>query len=304
MKIAGLLTAKEGTLIFVLMSVIVFTLTLEGSIGKIFQIVTPTRQMLQGNIFLFTSGIFISLIGQFYLSNNVRKKILNLKRPILAKYSNVILGVQGILAILLMIITAQIIASLSFSVILAALVFLLSYSLSLVNLSILLFRLGTWIRAGKNLLLLSNGISTSAILINLVISILYVGNGLSRQPQFIEWHAGPITAIPDPFLDMMYRISSSLAFGLTWATSVIIFRNYSRKYGRKKFILISSLPIIYYLSIFQSSFIFMFSSYALYNPVMFSILTNSIFSVSKTIGAILFAGGFWSIARSVESTER
>ena len=299
MKFAGIMTARESTLIFILMSVLVFTLTLEASIGKIFQIVNPTKQMLQANIFLFTSGIFISLIGQFYLSYSVRKKILNLKRPRLAKYSNIILGFQGILAILLCFVTAQIITSLYFSVILATIIFLISYVLSLVNLSILLFRFGTWIRSSKNLLLLSNGISTSAILINLVISILYVGNGLLRQPLFIEWHAGPITAIPDPFLDILYRISSSLAFGLTWATSVILFRNYSRKYGKKKFIMISSLPIVYYLSIFQSSIVFMFSSYALYNPVMFSILSNSIFSISKTIGAILFAVGFWSVALGV-----
>lgn len=59
------------------------------------------------------------------------------------------------------------------------------------------------------------------------------------------------------------------------------------------------IPLIYFIPQFEPSFLSLFSSYRLSDPVTFGIIYTIIFAASKTVGGILFAVAFWSTARKL-----
>jgi len=66
-----------------------------------------------------------------------------------------------------------------------------------------------------------------------------------------------------------------------------------------KYWIIVSIPLAYFLSQVQPLFLYSFADLRLSNPVLFGIIYNLIFSVSKPAGGVLFDIAFWSIAKSL-----
>jgi hypothetical protein len=57
--------------------------------------------------------------------------------------------------------------------------------------------------------------------------------------------------------------------------------------------------LAYFLSQFQPLFLYSFAELRLSNPVLFGIIYNLIFSISKPAGGVLFGIAFWSVAKSL-----
>jgi hypothetical protein len=59
--------------------------------------------------------------------------------------------------------------------------------------------------------------------------------------------------------------------------------------------------LAYFLSQFQPLFLYSFADLRLSNPVLFGIIYNLIFSISKPAGGVLFGIAFWIVAKSLTS---
>lgn len=66
-----------------------------------------------------------------------------------------------------------------------------------------------------------------------------------------------------------------------------------------KYWIIVSIPLAYFLSQFQPLFLYSFADLRLSNPVLFGIIYNLIFSVSKPAGGVLFGIAFWIVAKNL-----
>jgi hypothetical protein len=71
--------------------------------------------------------------------------------------------------------------------------------------------------------------------------------------------------------------------------------------GMIKYWIIVSIPLAYFLSQFQPLFLYSFADLRLSNPVLFGIIYNLIFSISKPAGGVLFGIAFWTVAKSLTS---
>jgi hypothetical protein len=118
---------------------------------------------------------------------------------------------------------------------------------------------------------------------------------------FVRPHVGGSVmsyASPKSTFHSGYLISSVLSFILIWIATVIILRHYSQKLGRGKYWIIVSIPLIYFLIQFQP--VSLFAPLLNSNVMLFSIILMLMFSLSKTVGGILFGIAFWSISRDVK----
>ena len=179
---------------------------------------------------------------------------------------------------------------------------LVSFGLSLMLLGILAKQFFSWFRSSRNLVVLAYALTTSLISINALITIIYTNNQFNlSQSDFIRpvrSLTGTFTA-PDMIFSSAYILTSVSSFILTWIATVLLLRHYSRKLGRTKYWIIVSIPLGYFLSEFQPLFLYSFSEFRMSDPVLFGIIYNLIFAISKPLCGLLFGIAFWSVARSL-----
>jgi hypothetical protein len=79
----------------------------------------------------------------------------------------------------------------------------------------------------------------------------------------------------------------------------LLLHSYTRKFGKIKYWIIVTLPLVYFLSQFPSFSLNLFGSLLNTDPVFYGILLSVVFIVSKAAGGILFGIAFWLIARTI-----
>ncbi|MGA8564631.1 MAG: hypothetical protein WB587_07735 [Nitrososphaeraceae archaeon] len=96
-----------------------------------------------------------------------------------------------------------------------------------------------------------------------------------------------------------YFITSILSFISTWFATVLLLQHYSTKLGRAKYWVIVSIPLVYFLSQFQTQLIDLFTPFRLSDPILFGVTYTLVFSASKPVGGILFGVAFWFVSKGV-----
>src|SRR5690606_31123700 len=91
-------------------------------------------------------------------------------------------------------------------------------------------------------------------------------------------------------LDQINVYSSFLSFISLWFTSFILAFNYRLRTKRNLFFsVLLALPLIYFITNYISNYYYHFlNDYFLLNPIVFSLIFVTIFSLSKPIGGITF----------------
>jgi hypothetical protein len=181
----------------------------------------------------------------------------------------------------------------------------ISYGLSLILLSLLAKHFFSWFKLNHNLVVLVYALAISMISINAAITIIYINTQLNESPH--QDYIRPVRSLTGSFtkVDVMYGsayvLTSVLSFILIWIATVLLLRHYSRRLGKIKCWIVVSIPLVYFLSQFQSLFLYSFADLRLSNPVLFGIIYNLIFSISKPAGGVLFGIAFWTVAKRLTS---
>jgi len=127
---------------------------------------------------------------------------------------------------------------------------------------------------------------------------------INDKPEEIREYVGGTSNFTLPkykLLDQINVYSSFLSFISLWLTSFILAFNYRLRTKRNLFFsVLLALPLIYFITNYISNYYYHFlNDYFLLNPIVFSLIFVTIFSLSKPIGGITFGILFWRASKAV-----
>jgi hypothetical protein len=296
-----------STGIFIIIIFIIIAIIVDTSIVSIATSAGGLRSSVS-DIALFIFVVIVFAVGQYVILAFVKQlykdkedRIGGLKQHSLDLIDKAVTITQYALVAILVFTILQMIFMSSYHILILKATIFISYSLSFILLALLAKRFFSWFKLNHNLVVLAYALATTMISINAIITIIYINNEFINDPAIIR----PIRSLtgalvsPDITLSSFYVISSVLSFILTWIATVLLLRHYSRKLGIIKYWIIVSIPLAYFLSQFQPLFLYSFADLRLSNPVLFGIIYNLIFSVSKPAGGVLFGIAFWIVAKNL-----
>jgi hypothetical protein len=221
---------------------------------------------------------------------------LRLKLQVIAKVVSI---ANYLLLGLLVSVVIMMILMNSYHIMILKFIIFISYGLSSVLLGLLAYQFLSWLIVRHNIVLFFYTMAISAISLNSLITIFFLNNAYVDNPEYIRHFKSllGVFATPDFILNSIYVGSSVASFILMWIATVLLLKNYSIKLGTTKYWIIVSLPLAYFLSQFQSLFLYSLEDFRLYDPVLFGIVYNLIFAAIKPTGAILFGLAFWLVAQ-------
>lgn len=170
----------------------------------------------------------------------------------------------------------------------------INYSLAIVLLGFLSYRFLSWFRYNHNPVVLAYSIAIMMISINAVFTILYVTNELMSEPASIQPELTPLAPYNGTYnaFNSGYVVTSFLSFILRWIATVLLLHSYSRKFGRAKYWILVSIPLVYFLSQFQALFLNIFTQFRLSEPILFGVFYTLFFSGTIPAGGVLFGIAF------------
>jgi hypothetical protein len=169
-------------------------------------------------------------------------------------------------------------------------------AISVVIIGALVLRFAIWLRKTRNLSMFLYGAAFTVF-------FLASTSALATILLEIETRTPSISSIPNPWdktstrnlvFSELYRISSLMMFGLVWLATSIMLKNYSSNYlkgiGKKKYWLLVSLPLVYFL-VSSDYVINSLNPYIFEYPFLSSLFVY-LLGGTKHVGGIFFAISF------------
>lgn len=292
-----------------MMLIIIVTVIVDTSIPRVAIYTGALRSTLQNTIY-FAITVLVFAVGQYVVLRYVASRGSKSWKESLASVHKIITISQYVLIAILASIIIEIIFVSSYSLLLLKAVIWINYSISAVLLGFLAMRFFVWYKSNRNSIVISYGITMSVLSLLSLVSILFLTNSFSGQASieyirpninYLTLLSG-LTSIANPF-NFMYFTMTIAAFLITWFSTVLLLRHYSRKVGKLRYWILVSIPLVFFLSQFQTVILNIFIPLRLADPFTFGIVTTIIFNSTKTVGGILFGIAFWSIAKNIRRTE-
>jgi hypothetical protein len=284
---------------------------IDTSIGKVYVFsttTTPSLSSLRMEIFLVIGVIYV--IAQFLILEFIKNKIKEIrikKQLYLTTLNQGVRIAQTVLSAVFVYVLIQMVVMSQYDVVVLTIATGISYTLAVVILGILALRFFSWFKSNRSYVVLSYGLSSTTLAINLLLTLVNVASNLSNVPVFAYPHAG----FSSPFFtagslsDLLYNaytISAISSFAFTWAATSLLLHHYSKRLGTAKYWIILGIPLAYFLTQFLPLFPELYSEFRQSDPILFSIIYTLIFTWSKPAGGILFAVAFWLVARSLKKS--
>jgi hypothetical protein len=184
----------------------------------------------------------------------------------------------------------------------------ISYTLSIVLLCLLARRFFSWYKSNRNLVVLSYGLASAIITINLMLTLAFMTSILLSKPVEVRTHLSTIWPVFSPdspmgIINSANVLSGIISFLLMWISTTLLLRHHSRKLGKIKYWVIVIIPLGYFLSQFVPLFLSQIAGpFMRSNPISTGIVLTLIFAISKTAGGILFGIAFWAVAKAVRES--
>ena len=287
--------------IFITISIVIASILIDTSITKI-SVYTGGIHGSYKDIMIYSIITIIFGIGQYILLKFIRiKEHLKNRGMILIHKSVVIL--QYLLLGFLTISIIQMIITASYSSILLKMVTWINYSMSIVFLGLLSTRFFSWFFMRRNKVLIAYAVSMILLCLNNVLAIVDISYELTgqRAPDYIRPTKSSLgkLAFASNVFNSVYFVTSVMSFIATWLATVLLLQHYSAKIGRAKYWIIVSIPLVYFLSQFQTVLIDLFNPLRLSDPILFGTIYTLVFSASKPVGGILFGVAFWIVSKGL-----
>ena len=295
---------KKASLILILTFTVMVVLD-----STIVKFASYTGQQFQTSwtvqIFISFSVVFSIISILFvYMTGKTSESAYTL--PINIKYlRRFFIFIQTITLSIISIINLQIIISSKYNILFVRAETYLAYISTFVFLIFLVFLFIGWFKSRRNYIIMLFTISFSLLIVNLVISLIYLDSYFSNSiKQTIQpYH---ITSFVTNFggsffhqqIAFVHDILSILSFSFMWIATAILLSHYRNKIGKIKYYILISIPLIYYLFPFEGYFGNIFFSLILDYPITFASIYILIFSATKQIGALFFSI-FFLIASSL-----
>jgi len=182
-----------------------------------------------------------------------------------------------------------------------------NYGMAIILFALMAKKFFTWYRNKRNLILVFYGITVSVICLNFICTLSYVMNSLTGQRglDYIVPIRGLISIVvgANNVYSNLFFITSVASFFLIWSCTIMLLHNYTTKIGITRFILLLSIPFVYFLGEFQPFLINLFDPIRTLDPIAFGVTYSLFFSAARPIGGILFGIVLWSIGKTSKSFE-
>jgi hypothetical protein len=255
-------------------------------------------------------GIF-SVFSQLIILNFVRNKIgkssLSRNHMRLGVISKAMLIVQLGVIVLLIVVLLEVSLTFSYHTILVKAVIISSFLTASAMTSILSWRFIQWIKSNKNRIILAYLPASLFISASAIAGVAYFLDQLFYQPDIIypKTYGEFISHVErgNSSLVFVYAISSAIAFVLLWMGTVFLLQRYRKKLGKRKYWIIMSVPLLYFLSQFQPAAVNFLLSYVSEDPLLFNLVYIIMVDASRPIGGVLFGLAFIQVARKLQNQE-
>jgi hypothetical protein len=255
-------------------------------------------------LYAFVSITFVSITGQgliLYFVRNIQAST-NKRTKLTSAFELLIVTSICINIVLFSQLIFQIIHQRSFDFWIYKAIIFFTYSFSLINIGFLIRYFVSWYKMNKNTTMLLYCIALSLYVINLGFNVLTLNVQFGGRPVEISFVTNPwdLTSIRVTSFTDFYKWSSTASFTMTWLATSLLMYHYSRKLGKKKYWILVSLPMIYYLGnidIIRSALFNYFTSLNPYTVWIAQILLGGV----KQVGGFFFALTFIMLSRNIES---
>jgi hypothetical protein len=281
-----------------LISIVFATVVVDVSIARIFDLLP--RASLEGwklGSFIFVAIVFC--LGEFFLYKFLNRNSKN--GQLLSRYNliwNYFIKISILLQTCFVVfLTLQI---LLYHQYFSGLLFystVLSYSSAVISFIILSVRFVRWFRTNHNKEVLLFFVASISLLTNIVATLFLVGTVLYYKPMIIWPHPGTVFVTFEKgtvlyTVNYLYYVTSIVSFGTMWLATSFLLRHHSKKWGRSRYWIIVSIPLMYFLSQFAGLFPFLYSQWAHSNPIFISSLFMLLSTYSIPLGSIIFGLSF------------
>ena len=300
-------SGNNNKIIFGTVSIIIGAFLVDTSLNKISDLFTGQMPLSwRFSVFVVIGAIY--LIGQFLVLGFVKRKSQEIgakEKLHLKLVHKVVIIIQCSVTAIFLFVGLEMLTLSYYNVVALIIAMAISYILAGFMMGLLARRFFSWFRVRKNFAVLFYGLSSASLAINAVLTLILVSILVLYQPNEIlstHYNSSPPFFIPGSPLDALnsgYIISSVMSFILTWVATALLLHHYSRRFGRVKYWVIVSLPLVYFLSQFVSYSLNVFASLLSSDPIFYGTLLSVLFTVSKAAGGILFGVAFWTMARSI-----
>jgi hypothetical protein len=261
-------------------------------------------------ILLFISIAAVYIIGQYLILRFSKKatKITTPRNRHLLWATRALTYGQYLLILFFAIIVSQILFFERYNSAILVLVVAISNGLGIFSMIVLAQRLLSYYKWEKDLIVLTYGVSAIIVAITALVTIMFMGGALLNKPVTVY----PEFEITFPtfednsvmsLLNYLYYILAIISFVSIWFGTLLLMNQYSKRMGNRRRILsIMTLILTFYLS--QVLIIYL-SPYLIFNRddlTSFLFYYRVIFTISSTIGGILFGIPFLQIAQKFNRT--
>ena len=295
----GLDKAKITIGIPLLLSIIVVGTVLETSYLKI-SAFTGGLRYPQYDIIIFSILVAVFVTSQYFLLKFTDRKIeendslpqLNRIRKLV---SLVNYGIAGILSISII----TMLVESHYNILVMEIVVGLSFGTAFILLALLSYQFVTWYKIRPNKVVFLYLIAVATLCANTLFALVYLQLEFAEEPREVYHAISPVGALSssETFFRSAYFITSVLSFIITWLATVFLLRNFSKKFGRFRYLVVLAIPLVYFLSQFQLVFLSLFDQFRAADPISFAVIYTIVFSATKPAGGILFGVAFWTIVR-------
>ena len=302
-------TLRSQKIDYIIISVTILALLLDISLTKISDLIrTDPNYTWRIGIFLFIS--LAAIIGHHTIPNLIsvkRKEYVNLAVLPMYAVHRLVRIIQYALSgvILLVIFQIFLLSHYGTNILLVATV--TSYSFTILMLGILVQRFFSWFRSHRDRVILLYGLSSSALIFNVVTIFLLALSHYSNSPEFIGLHVANLQRIiTDPMqenLNLAKTVSFVVAFVLMWLSTAVLLKRYYHKMGKIKYYILTSVPLVFFVIQFPLLLTDVFGSLIISDPTFYGILFTVIFFLSNTVGGIFFGIAFWATARTIKESK-
>lgn len=283
------------------------SLLIDASISIIADIVSKQTVTFWG-IALFTVIAAIYVLGQYFILKIVKakskeSKITQGNFSFLEKTMRI---VRYVLIAIMVFVVLEIIVISHYHTNLLITATIISYGSAAFFMSLLAYRLFSWIKVNKSLVVLLYGLAAAMIAVNAIDSIIINIVPLLGKPTLISPQSEVIFQTgynPGTAMSVVVIVQNNSLLGyimLTWGGTILLLRYNIQRVGRVKFWILVTLPLIYFMSYNISLYQSLYPD----SPVITAISSNFIIPLliltySGSLCGILFGIGFWSVARFV-----
>jgi len=289
--------------ILIIVSFVMIVLLLDTTIIRISDLTLKRTSGWQ--LVLFSIIAAIALSGQNLILRFVNKKV----NKSTTKHQSVSLNSLYKVALILHYLSAAIVVFSVFQmlimsrydVVLLNTAISISYAFAVVIMAILCYRFIAWFRLNKNYVILLYGLSAFMLALNACITLWLVNSILLLKPEVVMPHV--MVQTPQFYANVMlntaYTTTTIASFIVTWLATLGLLKNYVQRMAKITYWIALILPLAYFVSQFLVLSLGLLSPLLISSPVFYGMLFTIIFTLSKPIGGVIFAIGFWLIARNI-----